>query len=102
MAHPIVRTHRETGRKILFVNFTEHPWIVGLDRAESRELLSIVHDQYRKPELQVRFSSRPGSIAFWDNRRTIREHCAVRNFGDFPRLLERSLIADEPQYGENL
>src|SRR3984957_3099994 len=42
VAHPIVRTHRETGQKILFVNFTEHPWIVGLDRAQSRELLSIV------------------------------------------------------------
>ena len=56
---PVVRTHRETGKKILFVNFTEHPWIVGLDRDESRELLSIVHDQYRKPELQVRFSWRP-------------------------------------------
>jgi alpha-ketoglutarate-dependent taurine dioxygenase len=98
VAHPIVRTHRETGKKILFVNFTEHPWIVGLDRAESRELLSIVHDQYRKPELQVRFSWRPGSIAFWDNRAAV--HYAVRNYGDFPRLLERILIADEPQYAE--
>jgi alpha-ketoglutarate-dependent sulfate ester dioxygenase len=98
VAHPIVRTHRETGRKILFVNFTEHPWIVGLDRAESRELLSIVHDQYRKPELQVRFSWQPGSIAFWDNRAAV--HYAVRNYGDFPRLLERILIADEPQYAE--
>jgi len=98
VAHPIVRTHRETGRKILFVNFTEHPWIVGLDRTESRELLSIVHDQYRKPELQVRFSWRPGSIAFWDNRAAV--HYAVRNYGDFPRLLERILIADEPQYAD--
>ena len=98
VAHPIVRTHRETGKKILFVNFTEHPWIVGLDRDESRELLSIVHDQYRKPELQVRFSWRPGSIAFWDNRAAV--HYAVRNYGDFPRLLERILIADEPQYAE--
>ena len=98
VAHPIVRTHRETGKKILFVNFTEHPWIVGLDQKESRELLSIVHDQYRKPELQVRFSWRPGSIAFWDNRAAV--HYAVRNYGDFPRLLERILIADEPQYAD--
>lgn len=98
VAHPIVRTHRETGKKILWVNFSQHPWIVGLDRDDSRELLSIVHDQYRKPEYQVRFSWRPGSIAFWDNRAAV--HYAVRNYGDFPRLLERILIADEPQYAD--
>jgi taurine dioxygenase len=98
VAHPIVRTHRETGRKILWVNFSQHPWIVGLDPQESRELLSIVHDQYRKPEYQVRFSWQPGSIAFWDNRAAV--HYAVRNYGDFPRLLERILIADEPQYAD--
>jgi alpha-ketoglutarate-dependent taurine dioxygenase len=98
VAHPIVRTHRETGRKILWVNFSQRPWIVGLDRDESTELLSIVHDQYRKPEYQVRFSWRPGSIAFWDNRAAV--HYAVRNYGDFPRLLERILIADEPQYAD--
>jgi alpha-ketoglutarate-dependent taurine dioxygenase len=98
VAHPIVRTHRETDRKILWVNFSQHPWIVGLDRQESRELLAIVHDQYRKPEYQVRFSWRPGSIAFWDNRAAV--HYAVHNYGDFPRLLERILIADEPQYAD--
>ncbi len=98
VAHPVVRTHRETGKKILWVNFSQHPWIVGLDRDDSRELLSIVHDQYRKPEYQVRFSWRPGSIAFWDNRAAV--HYAVRNYADFPRLLERILIADEPQYAD--
>jgi alpha-ketoglutarate-dependent taurine dioxygenase len=98
VAHPIVRTHRETGKKILWVNFSQHPWIVGFDGQESRELLSIVHDQYRKPEYQVRFSWRPGSIAFWDNRAAV--HYAVRNYADFPRLLERILIADEPQYAD--
>jgi alpha-ketoglutarate-dependent taurine dioxygenase len=56
VAHPIVRTHRETGRKILFVNFVNRPWIVGLDQVESRELLTLLHDQYRRPEYQVRFS----------------------------------------------
>ena len=94
VAHPVVRTHRETGQKILWVNFTQKPSIIGLDRAESRELLEIVLRQYKKPELQVRFSWRPGSIAFWDNRAAV--HYAVRNYGDYPRVMERILIADEP------
>ena len=96
VAHPIVRTHRETGQKILWVNFSQRPNIVGLDRAESRELLELVLRQYKKPEYQVRFSWRPGSIAFWDNRAAV--HYAVRNYGDYPRLLERILVADEPQW----
>ncbi|WP_242605799.1 TauD/TfdA family dioxygenase [Frankia sp. Cppng1_Ct_nod] len=94
VAHPIVRVHRETGEKILWVNFTQRPSLIGLDRAESKELLTVVIDQYRKPENQVRFSWQPGSIAFWDNRAVV--HYAVRNYGDFPRVLERILIADEP------
>lgn len=98
VAHPIVRTHRETGQKILWVNFTQRPTIVGLDRAESRALLETVLRQYKKPEHQVRFSWRPGSIAFWDNRAAV--HYAVRNYGDYPRLLERILIADDPQWAD--
>jgi taurine dioxygenase len=98
VAHPIVRTHRETGQKILWVNFTQKPSIIGLDRAESRELLEIVLRQYKKPELQVRFTWSPGTIAFWDNRAAV--HYAVRNYGDYPRLLERILIADEPQWAD--
>jgi taurine dioxygenase len=96
VAHPIVREHRETGKQILWVNFTQHPSIIGLDQVESKELLTLIIDQYRKPEHQVRFHWRPGSVAFWDNRAAV--HYAVRNYGDFPRLLERVLIADQPRY----
>ncbi|MGQ4828574.1 TauD/TfdA family dioxygenase [Enterococcus faecalis] len=42
----------------------------------------------------MRFHWKPGSIAFWDNRATV--HRAVRDYGDYPRLLERVLIDDEP------
>jgi alpha-ketoglutarate-dependent taurine dioxygenase len=98
VAHPVVRTHRETGKKILWVNFTQRPHIIGVDLAEGREILKRVLEQYQKPELQVRFSWRPGSVAFWDNRAAV--HYAVRNYGDFPRVLDRILIADEPQYSE--
>jgi taurine dioxygenase len=98
VAHPIVRTHRETGEKILWVNFSQSPFIVGLDRAESHALLTRVLDQYRRPEYQVRFSWQPGSLAFWDNRAAV--HYAVRNYGDFPRLMERVLIADATLYAD--
>ncbi len=98
VAHPVVRTHRETGRKTLWVNFTQKPHIIGLDLADGREVLGQILEAYRKPEHQVRFSWRPGSIAFWDNRAAV--HYAVRNYGDFPRLLDRILIADEPQYAD--
>ncbi len=68
VAHPVVRTHRETGQKILWVNFTQRPQILGVELAESRALLDEVLRQYKRPEFQVRFSWRPDSVAFWDNR----------------------------------
>jgi taurine dioxygenase len=98
VAHPVVRTHRETGEKILWVNLTQKPQILGVELAESQELLDEVLRQYKRPEFQVRFSWRPNSVAFWDNRAAV--HYAVRNYGDFPRVLERILIADEPLYAD--
>lgn len=98
VAHPIVRKHRETGEDIVWVNYTQKPQILGLDRAESNELLTIILDQYRKPEFQVRFKWKPGSVAFWDNRAAV--HIAIRDYGDFPRLLDRILIADEPLWAD--
>ncbi|MBZ9648466.1 TauD/TfdA family dioxygenase [Sphingobium sp. 3R8] len=98
VAHPVVRTHRETGQKILWVNLTQKPQILSVDLAESRELLDEVLRQYKRPEFQVRFSWKPGSVAFWDNRGAV--HYAVRNYGDYPRLLRRVLIADEPLYAD--
>jgi alpha-ketoglutarate-dependent taurine dioxygenase len=98
VAHPIVRTHPETGAKTLWVNFTQRPHVIGLDIAESQEVLRLVLAAYQKPEYQVRFSWRPNSVAFWDNRAAV--HYAVRNYGDFPRVLERILIADELQYAD--
>lgn len=98
VAHPVVRTHRETGQKILWVNFTQKPQILGVELSESRALLAEILAAYKRPEIQVRFSWQPGSVAFWDNRGAV--HYAVRNYGDYPRLLHRVLIADEPLYAD--
>ena len=69
-----------------------------MELSENRELLDEVLRQYKRPEFQVRFSWRPGSVAFWDNRAAV--HYAVKNYGDFPRVLERILIQDEPLYAD--
>ncbi|MFT3965018.1 MAG: TauD/TfdA family dioxygenase [Sphingobium sp.] len=98
VAHPVVRTHRETGEKILWVNLTQSPQILGVELSESEALLQEVLRQYKRPEFQVRFSWRPGSVAFWDNRGAV--HYAVRNYGDYPRVLDRILIADERLYAD--
>ncbi|HEX7873234.1 MAG TPA: TauD/TfdA family dioxygenase [Sphingobium sp.] len=96
VAHPAVRTHRETGKKILWVNFSQKPQFLGVELEESRRLAVEVLRQYKRPEFQTRFSWKPGSVAFWDNRAAV--HYAVRNYGDYPRLLERILISDERLY----
>lgn len=98
VAHPVVRTHRETGHKILWVNFSQKPQILGVELSESRELLDEILRQYKRPEIQARFSWRPGTVAFWDNRAAV--HYAVRNYDDYPRKLHRILIADEPLYAD--
>jgi alpha-ketoglutarate-dependent taurine dioxygenase len=96
VAHPIIRTHPETGKKILWVNFSLKPQILGLDLAECAELLRIIHAEYQRPEYQVRFKWRQGSVAFWDNRAAV--HFAVHDYGDFPRVVERILIKDQADY----
>lgn len=91
--HPVVRTHPETGRKLLFVNtsFTTH--ITGMDRAESDRLLRYLVQQAHAPEYQVRFRWQPGDIAFWDNRAT--QHYAVDDYAPQRRVAERVAIAGD-------
>ncbi len=92
VAHRLVQNHPETGEKIVWVNFSQHPSIIGWDRAESASLLDKILAGYSKPEVQVRFKWTPDTIAFWDNRAGL--HYAVVNYGDYPRELERVLIED--------
>lgn len=93
--HPVVRTHPETGERALFVNpgFTSH--IVGLERDESRNLLSFLYAHSVKPEFTVRYHWTAGDLGFWDNRAT--QHAVVGDFGDQHRVIQRvTLRGDAP------
>jgi alpha-ketoglutarate-dependent taurine dioxygenase len=93
VAHPAIRTHPETGEDIFWINFSLKPRFVDLDKAESDALLAALYEEVKKPEHSVRFRWRPNSVAFWDNRAGL--HYAVRDYGDFPRVMHRVLIASD-------
>ncbi len=88
--HPIVVTHEGTGRKHLYVNrvFTSH--VVGMDPAESAELLDLLCYQAETVEYQVRFTWQEDSIAFWDNRGA--QHYASSDYWPQRRVMERASI----------
>ena len=103
--HPVVRTHPETGEKVLFVNgFTTHftnfhtPANVrfGQDFAPgSAQLLGYLISQAMIPEYQVRWRWRRNSVAIWDNRCT--QHYAVQDYWPAVRKMERAgIIGDKP------
>lgn len=103
--HPVVRTHPETGEKVLFVNgFTTHftnfhtpdRVRVGQDYTQGRtQLLDYLISQAAIPEYQVRWRWTPNSVAIWDNRAT--QHYAVMDYPPCHRKMERAgIVGDKP------
>jgi alpha-ketoglutarate-dependent taurine dioxygenase len=66
--HPVITTHPQTGKKVIFVNtdFTSH--INEVADAESKAILEYLYAHCVRPEWTLRFRWRNHSIAFWDNR----------------------------------
>ena len=87
--HPVVRTHPETGKKILYVNehFTRR--IVEMSMDESDMLLSYLTKWVTRPEFTVRYNWTEGTFAMWDNRST--QHYVVNDFKD-ERIIQRVTI----------
>jgi len=89
-AHPVVRTHPETGEKHLFVNKVFTTRILGLPEDEGVRLLADLLDRVKTPEYQVRFRWTPNAVVFWDNRAT--QHYAILDYWPQERIVERVTI----------
>jgi taurine dioxygenase len=93
-AHPVVVTHPETGRKLLYVNASYTVGFEGMTEAESKPLLGYLLEHGHRPEFTCRFRWETGSIAFWDNR--VCKHLAIHDAGPFRRVMRRTQIAGGP------
>jgi taurine dioxygenase len=104
--HPVVRTHPETGEKVLFVNaFTTHfvnfhtPANVrhGQDYSPGgSHLLNYLIGRAAIPDYQVRWRWKKNSVAIWDNRST--QHYAVQDYWPAVRKMERAGIVGDTPY----
>jgi taurine dioxygenase len=94
--HPVVRTHPETGRKLLFVNASYTVGFEGMTEEESRPLLNYLLEAGNRPEHTCRFHWTPGAVAFWDNRST--KHLALNDLGPHRRHMRRVQVSGDRPY----
>jgi len=90
--HPLVRVHPETGERSLLLGVFARR-IVGLSTAQSAAVLALLQEYVVRPENCVRWSWRPGDVAFWDNRAT--QHYAVYDYAGHARSMERITLAGD-------
>jgi taurine dioxygenase len=94
--HPLVRTHPETGRKALYLNFNRLDRILGLERNESDALLDELAAEARKPQHHMGHSWTVGDVVVWDNRATMHRVVIDYPVGE-KRVMQRVLIeGDRP------
>ena len=91
VAHPLVRTHEDTGKKSFYFNANRTDRVLDMAPVESEEILDLIHVAMTQPRYRYDHEWRVGDLLIWDNR------CLVHAVNmDFPvgqrRLHQRMLL----------
>jgi taurine dioxygenase len=69
--HPLVCTHPDTGRQLLYLGRRRNAYLVRLELAESEALLDELWRFVERPEFKWEHVWRVGDLVMWDNRCTM-------------------------------
>lgn len=69
--HPLVRTHPESGKKILYLDYATEVEIVGLDPQEGAELIEQLRSHLHQSQFYYQHQWSVGDIVYWDNQSTL-------------------------------
>lgn len=92
--HPLVCTHPETGKTVLFFNRAYVRDIEGMADDDARTLLDFLHVHTTDVRFTYRHRWMPGDVVIWDNRST--QHYALNDYAGFRRELHRTTVAGSP------
>lgn len=93
--HPLVRTHPETGRKVLYVGgHVQH--FDGMTEEESDPLLNFFKQHSTRPEFTCRMRWETNTLVFWDNRCT--QHFAINDYPAETRIMHRITVCGDAPF----
>ena len=90
--HPVIRTHPETGRKILYINPSFVPHFEDMTEAESRPILDYLTNFMAQPEFQIRYRWSADTFGIWDNRTSL--HSALNDYHGQLRVMHRMVVLE--------
>jgi taurine dioxygenase len=66
--HPLVHTHRDNGRKALYLNPVRIEAVSGMEEEDALKLIQDLMDHATQKKYEYRHRWRPGDMVIWDNR----------------------------------
>jgi taurine dioxygenase len=91
--HPLVCTHPDTGRRMLYLGRRRNAYLAGLDLEASEALLDELWSYVARPEFAWEHVWRVGDLVLWDNRCTMHRRDAFDP--DARRIMHRTQIKGE-------
>jgi len=76
VAHPLVRTHPDSGRKILYLDEATEVEVVGVDPVHGHALVKRLRAHLLQPAFAYTHRWQVGDIVWWDNQATLHARTA--------------------------